>query len=112
MAAPRTLKEVGSGVMIFLTEVLSSSTPISRIIADTASPDRYSTRPKPNGCSRSGLRAASLKPRSVITELPASDRLLKASAVIAIEPLSVPASSLPANSTRFRKMPTAPQSTP
>ena len=44
----------------------------------------YSILPCPNGCSLSAGILANLKPIMVITEEPASDKLLKASAVIAI----------------------------
>ena len=93
-------------------ELLPSSTPMSRITMDTTRPDMYSNLPWPKGWCRSGAWAASLKPSRVTTELPASDRLLKASAVMAMEPLTTPARAFPAKSSRFRAMPTRPHSTP
>ena len=45
------------------------------------------------------------KPSRVMMEEPASDRLLKASAVMATEPEMSPAIYLPAKSSRFRKIP-------
>ena len=50
-------------------------------------------------------RVASRKLTSDITDEPASERLLKASACSAIEALSTPAMNLPAKSTRFISMP-------
>ncbi len=47
-----------------------------------------------------------------MAEEPASERLLKASAVMATEPAREPASSFPENSSTFKRMPTAPQSIP
>lgn len=75
--------------MIFIIESLISSYAIRRIAAATISPDTYSIRPWPNGCSESGFAPASLNPISVTAEDPASDRLLNASAVTAIEWLIV-----------------------
>ena len=49
---------------------------------------------------------------AVTTEEAASDRLLKASAVTAMEAVMMPASSLPPKSSRFRAMPMPPESTP
>ena len=60
----------------------------------------------------SGSRPASRKPSSVTAEDPASDRLLKASAVTAMEPESCPAKNFPANSRMFRAMPTTLHSVP
>ena len=78
----------------------------------TARPDKYSMRPWPKGWSGSGFCPASLNPRMVTRLEPASDRLLKASAVMAMEPLMVPAKNLPKNSSTLITMPTAPHSTP
>ena len=101
-----------SGWRILSKEDLASSTPISRINPATTRPDMYSIRPCPKGWSVSGFRPASRKPSSVTAEEPASDRLLKASAVTAMEPESCPAKSFPANSRIFRTMPTTPHSVP
>ena len=54
----------------------------------------------------------SLKPSRDIADEPASERLLKASAVMAIEPEMTPAAYLPANSSTFRKMPSTLHSVP
>ena len=98
--------------MIFIIESLISSYAIRRIAAATINPDTYSIRPWPNGCSESGFAPASLNPISVTAEDPASDRLLNASAVTAIEWLIVPAKNLPQKSRIFKKIPTIPQRIP
>ena len=46
----------------------------------------------------------------MMSDEPASDRLLNASAVMAIEPLSSPARNFPAHSSRFNAIPTSPLS--
>ena len=98
--------------MIFSIELFNSSKPIMMIISDTISPLIYSMRPWPNGCSVSAGAPAILKPTSVMMEEPASDRLLKASAVMAMEAVRVPAKNLAANSTRFKKIPVNPLNIP
>ena len=52
------------------------------------------------------------KPASVMTDEPASERLLNASAVTAMEPESTPARYFPAKSSTLRKMPAQEQSAP
>ena len=105
-------KVTAAGWRILSTEDLASSAPISRIRPATTRPEMYSIRPWPKGWPASGFFPARRKPSSVTTEEPASDRLLKASAVMAMEPLRLPAASFPANSSRFRAMPTKPHSAP
>ena len=51
-------------------------------------------------------------PVFMTTDEPASDRLLKASAVMAMEPVTTPAKNLPADSSRLSTIPTAPDRTP
>ena len=102
----------GSGWRIFSAEDLASSTPMRRISTDTASPERYSSRPCPKGWWTSGFCPPSWKPSSVTKELPASERLLKASAVMAMEPERSPAKNFPAKSSALRRMPTVPHSVP
>lgn len=82
--------------MILPKESLNSSKPMMSMIAATASVATYSILACPYGCSSSALCAAILKPAIVMIDEPASDRLLNASAVIEIAPLSIPAKSLPA----------------
>ena len=67
------------------------------MIALIIRPVRYSIRPWPKGWSLSGFLEASKKPSKVMTEEPASDKLLKASAIIATEPEIKPAKYLAAN---------------
>ncbi len=105
-------KSTASGRRIFPMEVLPSSSPTRRIIRLTSSPARYSARPWPKGCPSSAFCPASLKPTRVTTDEPASDRLLKASAVMAMEPVTTPAKNLPADSSRLSTIPTAPDRTP
>ena len=78
-------KSVAEGCRIFWKESLISSYAIIKIAAETTIPDKYSILPCPNGCSISGLVPASLNPIRVTRDEPASDRLLNASAVIAME---------------------------
>ena len=112
MAITRGEAVTGAGCRILVREDWSSSQPISNISTATPRPERYSIRPWPKGWWASGFCPARWKPSRVMAEEPASERLLKASAVMATEPARVPASSFPANSRMFRKMPTAPQRTP
>ena len=105
IAAGSTPASTGVGAIIFSTEPLPSSKPITTIIADSPSPARYSARPCPNGCSGSGFFPAMAKPSSVITDEPASERLLKASAVMATEPEMLPAKYFPAKSSTLMNMP-------
>ena len=79
---------------------------------DTSRPDTYSMRPWPKGWLGSGFWPAILNPIRVMMEEPASERLLKASAVMAMELLTVPARNFPAKRQRFRKIPTAPHRIP
>ena len=112
MASTSTEEVTSSGCRIFSRDDFPSSTPISRISPDTTRPDMYSMRPCPKGCSGSGLRPARRNPSSVTSEEPASDKLLKASAVMAMDPLTDPAKNFTANSSRFSPIPTAPHSCP
>ena len=106
------LKSTGSGAKIFFTESRARSKPIRMMIIATIRPAMYSILPWPKGCSLSLRLPDILKPTSVISDEPASDRLLKASAITAMEPVSAPARYLAANSSAFSAMPTAPQSAP
>lgn len=75
----------------------TNSTAITNMARETSAPEMYSIRPCPKGWAESGFCPAILKPTSVITEEAPSDKLLKASAVIAMEPLKKPARNFPAN---------------
>ena len=83
MTTDTALNDTASGRRIFAIEPRASSTPTSRMAIDTASPETYSIRPCPKGCSLSEGAQAILKPTRVTTDEPASERLLKASATIA-----------------------------
>lgn len=102
----------GSGDIILSMDSKPSCTPTTTMMSDTATPERYSIRPWPKGWPGSGFFAAMRKPSSVMTEEPASDRLLNASAVIAMEPDSRPARYFPRNSRMFRPMPVSEHSMP
>ena len=112
MPATTGVKLVSSGCRILSKEEVTSSKPMRMISRETNRPVRYSILPCPKGCPGSGFCPAILKPTSVIREEPASERLLKASAVMAMELLRSPAKNFPRKSTAFRPIPTAPQSTP
>ena len=105
-------KATSTGWRTFSREDLASSRPTTRMATATARPDKYSIRPWPKGWSSSARLAAMRKPTRVTTEEPASDRLLKASAVTAMEPVSTPATNFPADSSRLSTMPTPPDSRP
>ena len=112
MAVETRLNSTGSGANIFSTEVFARSKPMKMMTMATINPATYSACPWPKGCSLSALRPAILKPSSVMTDEPASERLLKASAVMAMEFERMPAMYLAANKSTFKAMPTAPQSIP
>ena len=103
---------MSSGWRIFSTELLASSTPTSKMAPATMRPEMYSMRPWPKGWSSSAFLAAIWKPTRVTTEEPASERLLKASAVMAMDPVSRPARNFPRERSRLRKIPTPPVSRP
>ena len=100
------------GVMMPLTPLLSSSSPMTRISAPTPSAPRYSMRPCPKGCSRSSGFWAMRTLMSDIMLPAASDRLLTASAVTASEPVSVPIMTFVSESRMFVPMPTADANVP
>ena len=112
MPAVSGVSKVSSGWRIFSKELWPSSTPTSRISRETIRPARYSALPWPKGWSASAFCPANRKPTRVTTEEAASERLLKASAVTEMAPEISPAASLPANRSRLRAMPMAPDTTP
>ena len=79
---------------------------------ETITPERYSMRAWPNGCSLSAGLPASLNPTSVTIEEPESVRLLTASAVMETLLNSVPTAIFIANSSRLVTMPTSPATRP
>ena len=112
MAAASQEKSSSSGWISFSTELFPNSKPMSRMAMDTTSPVRYSIRPWPKGCSSSAACPASRKPTSVITDEAASDRLFRASATMATEPVIIPAASFPRHSRVLSRMPTIPARAP
>ena len=90
----------------------ASSNPIKIINIETIKPAIYSILPCPKGCSASGFFPAILKPIMEIIEEPASERLLKASAVIATDFAINPAKSFPQKRKIFNTIPTAPHKIP
>ena len=76
------------------------------------SDEMYSNLPWPKGWSASGWRLDIFALITDITEVPISERLLKASEVMAILPISVPIISFTANKITLQIMPRAPLSVP
>ena len=105
-------KVTSVGCMIWVTELLASSKPMRIMAIATASPDRYSILPWPNGCSLSGFCPESLKPIRVTIDEPASDRLLKASAVMATDEVRMPAKNFSAKRRKLASTPAAPPISP
>ena len=68
--------------------------PAYSTIAETIMEDRYSVRPYPSGCLRSGALPESFVPMMVMTDDIASLRLLTASSVTAIEFATMPTAAL------------------
>ena len=112
MIITRGVHSVSSGCRILRKEDFTSSNPISRIKRETSSPVRYSILPWPKGCSVSGFCPAILNPISVSREEPASERLLKASAVMAMDLLMDPARNFPANNKILKAIPIPPHRIP
>ena len=111
------IKIIGSnfnspGWKIVLTEDFKSSNAIKTISMETIKPEIYSILPWPKGWSLSGFLLDSLNPIIEMSEEPESDRLLKASAVIAIEPVIAPAMIFAKNKIIFKNIPTPPQMIP
>ncbi len=101
-----------SGLIIFWMDVFAASTPIIRMIKDTIKADIYSTRPCPKGCSSSAGFLANLNPTRLITEEPASAKLLTASTDIAILPVMEPITNFMPHNETFTTIPTTPLSSP
>ena len=103
---------IGCGERMRSIEPLRKSSPTAMMNTATTSPATYSSRPCPKGCSSSAGLAASLKPSSATTEEPASERLLTASAMMAILPEINPTVNFAAKSPTLQTMPTVPASSP
>ena len=106
------LASTASGCRIFSMEDFPSSKPRIKIRKAMIRPATYSERPCPKGWSLSAGLEAILNPSRVIMELPASDRLLKASATMETLALSNPTIPLPAKSNRLTRIPTIPLAIP
>ena len=78
----------------------------------TKSADKYSILPCPNGCSASAGLFDILKPIIVIIDEAASDKLLKASAEIAIDPTSIPTENFITNKIKLIIIPITPPKVP
>lgn len=92
-------------LMIDSMDVLKSSIPMSRMRKETIRPEMYSIRPCPKGCSSSGFFPASLNPSTDTKDDAASERLLKESANMATDFVTIAPISFETNSNMFRKMP-------
>src|SRR5699024_2073248 len=79
--------------------------PIAIVITQTAIPPGYSHRAWPYGCSSSGFCAPGQKPSRLITRLPASLRLLTASAAIDMLPEIAPTINFPRKRRTLQQMP-------
>ena len=108
----KVLLSTVSGCNILKMELFNNSNPISNIASEIKSPAIYSNLPCPNGCSKSGFFPENRNPIKEIKEEKASDKLLKASAVIATEPLSTPAMYLNKNKRIFKQIPTIQHNVP
>ena len=82
------------------------------MITETIKPVMYSYRWCPKGWSLSEGKLASLKPINVITELPASAKLLIPSAIIAILCIINPKTIFKAHKKKFDIIPTTPHILP
>ena len=101
-----------SGFKILSTDDLINCTPTSITIKATKRADKYSILPCPKGCSASAGLFDILKPIIVIIDDAASDKLLNASAEIAIEPTNIPTENFIKNKTKFTMIPTIPPKVP
>jgi hypothetical protein len=95
-----------SGTNIFFAESIIDSAPTNKIKNETIIDAMYSILACPNGCPLSAGFAEILKLIKEMTDDPASERLLSASAVIATEAASKPAKILIIANTKFVAIPT------
>ena len=101
-----------SGVRSFPILLLKKVNPTSMTRKETISAAIYSILPWPKGCSSSAGLSAIFTPTKLITEEAASERLLKASAVTEILFITIPITTLAANSSTLQQIPTRLESTP
>ena len=100
------------GFIILLKEDLTNWIPTNITIKETSKAEIYSTLPWPKGCSSSAGALDSLKPIMVMSEEALSVKLLKASAVIAMLLVKIPAASFIIKRIMFATIPTIPASNP
>ena len=94
--------------MILSSEEMNSCAATTRMIIETPRPAQYSILPCPKGCSLSGFFAASLNPKTVIMELPASDRLFIPSETTEMAPAKSPEIIFETQSRIFTIIPVTP----
>jgi hypothetical protein len=105
-----TLVDIGRGKIAI--EDLPKITPIEKTITATMSAIICSYLSCPKGCSESAGFAERLKPSSTIIQLPISERLLIASAIIVTLDEMIPISSFAINKTRLDSKPKTPATIP
>jgi len=101
-----------SGDLILPMESFRKVNPTSNTRKDTMSAEIYSIRPCPKGCSSSAGLLAIFTPTKLISDEPASDRLLKASAVTDTLCTISPTINFTMNKNTLHKMPTMLARTP
>ena len=99
---------IGTGFNILSIDDFTNWIPTSITINATISADIYSSLPCPKGCSLSGGILANLNPTIVITDDAISDKLLNASAIIAILDVNKPTDNFTPNNIKFAIIPTIP----
>lgn len=98
--------EAGEGSMMRLTDSEREVTPAQSTMAEMMIVVRYSMRPWPKGCARSGSFSDRRVPTMVMIDESASERLFTASRTIAIDPVMVPMAAFMAESSMFPTTPT------
>ena len=101
-----------SGDLILCIESFKKVNPTSRTRKDTTNAEIYSIRPWPKGCSSSAGLLAILTPTKLMSEEPASDRLLNASAITDTLCTVNPTINFTIKSRMLQKMPTILANTP
>ena len=99
-------KAIGSGSNSLPKELLKQVIPTSITRNETISAAMYSIRPCPNGCSLSAGLLAIFTPTKLMIDDAASERLFRASAMIAREFISSPITSFVPNNSTLHKIPT------
>ena len=107
-----TLKLSWSGFVILSMESVRRLNPTNIIMKETANEEIYSKRPCPKGWSLSGRLLLIFAPSILTSDEPVSERLLKASDVIAMLPIREPMKSFSPNRKRLQIIPRIPPRTP